>query len=103
MKEVMGEYLRSSGLAVQLKHPALFRAWERVAPEPFRALARLAGFKNKVVIVEVASSAVLWELKQFWKDQIRQALIREMNGRHIADVRFIVADFRSGNEPNTSL
>ncbi len=103
MKEVLGEFMRTSGLALQLKHPALFRAWSKVAPERFRAFARLAGVKNKVIIVEVSSSAALLELKQFWKEKLRQALIREMRGLWVSDIRFVLADFRSGNEPNASL
>lgn len=103
MKDALGEFMRTSGLALQLKHPALFRAWESVVPAPFRPFARLAGFKNKVVIVEVSSSAALLELKQFWKEKLRQALVRQMKGLYVSDVRFILADFRSGNEPDSGL
>jgi len=103
MKDVLGRFMRSSGLALQLKHPALFRAWENVVPAPFRATTRVAGLKNKVVLVEVSSSAALLELKQFWTEKLRQALVQEMDGLYISNVRFILADFRSANESNASL
>jgi hypothetical protein len=36
-------------------------------------------------------------LKQFWKDKIKEALIHEMDGAHVQDVRFVLTDFGSEN------
>jgi hypothetical protein len=98
MKEAVRDFLRTAGVAGILKNPALYRAWERVVPAQYRPFTRLAGLKNKAVTVEVSSAAVLQELAQFGKEKLRQALVREMGGLYIANVRLVLADFGRGDE-----
>jgi len=44
------------------------------------------------VTVEVCSAAALHELSQFWREQLRRALIAELGGDYIQDLRFVLAD-----------
>ena len=100
MKAVVSDFMHSSGLARQLKNPALFAAWQRIVPEHFRPFTRVAGIKNKVVIIEVSSAAVMQELAQFREEYLRAALIQALGGTHVAGLRFALADFGRIDERN---
>ena len=95
--EAISDYLRASGLAAQLKHPELFAAWDKTVPEEFGAFTRVAGFRNRVVTIEVSSSAALQELAHFWRERLRKALVEQMKGLYIEDLRFVLRDFGRGN------
>ena len=95
LADALKAYVRQSGLNIQLRHGKLYEAWVRVVPEEFRKYTQLGGFRKQIVTIKVTSAAVLQELAQFWRDPLRQALIEELDGTYIDDVRFVLSDNRS--------
>jgi predicted nucleic acid-binding Zn ribbon protein len=85
----IGEFLKSSGIAVLLKHPQLHEIWRRTVGEEWAACARIAALRNGVLEVAVDSSARMTEI-QFHKAAILKDLRAAVRKPYIQNIQFIV-------------
>ena len=71
LSDVIQVFLRDSGLGSRSRTQEVFQAWtEACSAEPARV--RPVAFRNGELVVEVASSALLYELKTFTGDGFRR-------------------------------
>jgi len=63
-------------------------AWQEVADPAWLHATRVLALRNDVLIVEVSSSAILFELNTFHKKQLLANLKRRMGEQRVRDLRF---------------
>ena len=63
-------------------------AWREVSNPAWLHVTRVIALKNDVLIIEVASSATLFELNNFHKKQLLANLKRRLGDRRVRDLRF---------------
>ena len=93
----IGEFLKSSGIAVVLKHPQLHEVWRRTVGEEWAACARIAALRNGVLEVAVDSSARMNEI-QFHKAAILKDLRAAIRKPYIHNIQFIVKPLQDSDD-----
>ncbi len=91
--EVLGRYLKESGLAAFMAGDDLKTCWERAVGLQMLPHTRLMGIRNQVLCVEVDSSPRLHELKGFLKPQILAHFQHSYNRLFIKDISFTLGSF----------
>lgn len=81
--------LRSIARPGHLEPAFLKGVWRRVVGPDLADQTRLLGFRQGVLTVGVASSALLWELQQFRAKQIHAALVAELPAGKLLRVRYV--------------
>ncbi len=88
MKEVMRDYLASSGLERKLRDWPVHDAWREAAGEAFARHARPVALRHGVLTVEVDSAAHLQELKSFTGERYRLLANQSLGREEIRQVTF---------------
>ncbi len=88
LRNVLGAYLRSSGLERQFSSARIHQAWRDAVGPAMAARARSVRFENGVLEVHVKSAAHLQELKSFTGEGFRAAANRRLGGERIQRVEF---------------
>ena len=74
------------------KYGALAEAWVQLVGEAIGARTRICGFDEGRLVVEVDSSALLYEMNGFMKQQILAGLQGDDAGRDVVEIRFRLAN-----------
>jgi hypothetical protein len=92
--EVLGHFLRNSGLKRRLQEQKILDSWERAVGAPIAERTQAVGVINRVLRVKVSSSVWMQQL-QFMKGLILQKL-HEQTGNHLLqDLRFFLGEMES--------
>jgi len=86
--KILRDLFQISGLASRLKYLELYTAWEEIVGSEVRAHARIAGFANHKVHIEVDSAAHLQELRSFYAETLLEELRARLPALHIAALVF---------------
>ncbi len=85
--DVLGAYLERSGFNEVRNAQRMAGAWKASVPEKAYSGTRLVRIKDGVVHVGVTSSALMYELKGFYKQEILDRLRKNDIG-YVRDLRF---------------
>lgn len=88
LRNVLGAYLRSSGLERQFSNARVHQAWRDAVGPAMASRACSVRFENGVLEVHVKSAAHLQELKSFTGEGYRAAANRRLGGERIQRVEF---------------
>jgi len=91
--DLLGRYLRDSGLAGFIVSEDLSVCWAQAVGEEMLAHTRVVGIRNQVLRVEVDGSPRLQELKSFMKAQLLEHLQENYKRGFIKDVSFSLGAF----------
>jgi len=86
--DVVQRFLRASGLSAQMKHFAVYAAWDAALGKDLARRARPVGFQAGTLSVEVQSSAHLHELQNFTGEQFRTLANARLGKSEIRKVVF---------------
>ena len=89
LRDILGRYLDSTGLARQVQYAELRAAWSQVLGEQAR-YTRLDSVRRGAVTFVVDSSALLSELRSFRQQELLAAVQGRCPGLAITDLRFKV-------------
>jgi predicted nucleic acid-binding Zn ribbon protein len=87
-QNVLGQYLRQSGLEQQFSNARVYKAWRDALGVALAARARPVRFENGVLEVAVKSAAHLQELSTFTGEGYRKAANRKLGGERIRGIEF---------------
>ena len=85
--EVLRRWVTTRGLLKPSDRQRLWGAWQRLLG-PEAAQTSLEGLKNHVATFAVESSALLSELNNFRRQELLEAIRREMKTYFVRDLRF---------------
>ena len=88
MSDAVRAYLRATGLDARLRASRIHEAWARAVGPALAERARSVLFRDGELVVEVASSAHLGELRGFTGEQYRVAANRILGSERITRVTF---------------
>ena len=86
--DVLGRFMRTSGLKDKLRSPAVYNCWPEVAGPDASQHSRVVGFDNATLYVEVDSAPWLHMLSQFRRRELLQGMREMMRGARVTDIRF---------------
>jgi hypothetical protein len=86
--DVLGAYLKDSGLAGKMAQAQVFGAWHAVVGEAIARRARAVRFREGELLVEVRSAAHLHELANFTGEGFRRAANERLGAPRIERVVF---------------
>jgi hypothetical protein len=92
--EVLGPFLKSSGLRRRIQEKKLLDSWEKAVGVAIAERTQPMGVKNRVLQVRVSSSVWMQQL-QFMKELILQKLYEETGIHLLQDVRFFLGEMES--------
>jgi len=92
--DVLRRWARRSGALGSSDRQRVWAAWQRAAG-PDAAHTALEGMRKGVLWFTVDSSAVLQELSSFRKEELLEALRREVKTYFVRDVRFRLEKHRT--------
>ena len=87
LRDIIGRFLQTSGLARPGGAAELAAAWEEVVG-PGAEHTRVDAVRDGVAVVVVDSATLLAELANFRKDELLAALQERVRGRFVRDIRF---------------
>jgi predicted nucleic acid-binding Zn ribbon protein len=88
LSEVLSRLFTARGWGRHQDRLRLERAWEAAVGAEYVGVTRVAGFRRKVLEVEVKGAVPMQELSQFHKKNVLERLRKAMTGVTIADLRF---------------
>ena len=86
--DILGRYMRTSGLKAKLRSPAVYDYWPEVAGAEACRHSRVTGFDNCVLYVEVDSAPWLQMLATFKKPELLSGIRQVMPGVRVRDIKF---------------
>ena len=92
--EVLGHFLKSSGLKRRIQEQKLLDSWEKAVGLAIAERTQPIGVKNRVLQVRVSSSVWMQQL-QFLKGLILQKLHEQAGNHFLQDVRFFLGEMES--------
>ena len=92
--EVLGPFLKSSGLKRRIQEKKLLDSWEKAVGVAIAERTQPMGVKNRVLQVRVSSSVWMQQL-QFMKGLILKKLCEQTGIDHLQDVRFFLGEMES--------
>jgi len=99
---VLADYLRRAGLHEVEEARELASAWRAsVSPKVLEG-TRLVRVRNGVVHVAVNSSALLFELTGFRREEILTRLRSSYEGGYVRDLRFMLDSTRNDSEDSSN-
>ena len=101
LKDILGRFLQTSGLARRAGVGDLRAAWEE-AVGPGAEHTRIDAIRQDVLTVVVDSAALLAELANFRKDELLGALRQRAAGQAIGDIRFRLGSVKPRRRPADS-
>ena len=100
LKDIIGRFLQTSGLARPGGAAELEAAWEEAVGLGAEH-TRIDAVRDSVAVVVVDSAALLAELANFRKDELLAALQARVRGQFIRDIRFRVGSLKPRRGRNT--
>jgi len=91
MGEVLGEFLRRTGINRKIQEQKILNSWEEAVGEGVAERTQPIRVKNRVLQVKVANSVWMQEL-QFMKELIMQKLHRQTGNDILQDLRFFIGE-----------
>ena len=88
LHDVLGAYLRDSGLAPKVAQAQVFRAWTAAVGEALAQRAKAVRFRDGELLVEVQSAPHLHELANFTGEDYRRAANERLGAPRIERVVF---------------
>ena len=98
--DVLGKFLRSSGLKEKLRSPKIYDCWPEVAGAEACSHSRVVGFTNCVLHIEVDSAPWLQMLATFRKKELLQNLRERLIGVRVVDIKFKIGAGPAPDERN---
>ena len=92
--EVLGPFLKSSGLKRRIHEKKLLDSWEKAVGVAIAERTQPMGVKNRVLQVRVSSSVWMQQL-QFMKGLILEKLHEQTGIHFLQDVRFFLGEMES--------
>ena len=92
--EVLGHFLKSSGLKRRIQEQKLLDSWEKAVGLAIAERTQPIGVKNRVLQVRVSSSVWMQQL-QFLKGLILEKLHEQPGNHFLQDVRFFLGEIES--------
>lgn len=94
--EVLGHFLKSSGLKRRIQEQKILDSWEKAVGEAVAERTQPMGVKNRVLWVRVSSSVWMQQL-QFMKGLILQKLHEQTGNHSLQDLRFFLGEMESSD------
>jgi len=94
--EVLGHFLKSSGLKRRIQEQKILDSWEKAVGEAVAERTQPMGVKNRVLRVRVSSSVWMQQL-QFMKGLILQKLHEQTGNHSLQDLRFFLGEMESSD------
>jgi hypothetical protein len=91
MGEVLGEFLRRTGINRKIQEQKILNSWEEAVGEGIAERTQPIRVQNRVLQVKVANSVWMQEL-QFMKELILQKLHRQAGKDLLQDLRFFIGE-----------
>ena len=88
LSELVAELFARRIIRGPVEGEELTLAWREVGDPAWLHTTKVIALKNDVLIVEVGSSAILFELNTFHKKQLLANLKRRLGDRRVRDIRF---------------
>jgi hypothetical protein len=97
MGEVLGEFLRRTGINRKIQEQKILNSWEEAVGEGVAERTQAIRVQNRVLQVKVANSVWMQEL-QFMKELIMQKLHRQAGKNILQDLRFFLGEIEPSGE-----
>jgi predicted nucleic acid-binding Zn ribbon protein len=91
LSEILSRLFTARGWGRQQERLRLEQAWAESAGADYISITRVAGFRRRVLEIEVKGAIPLQELNQFHKRKILERLRKALAGVTIADLKFRAA------------
>jgi hypothetical protein len=89
--EVLGNFLRRSGLTRKIQEQKILNSWDKAVGEAIAERTQPVNVKNRVLRVKVTNSVWMQEL-QFMKDLIIKKLHEQIGENFLQDLRFFIGE-----------
>jgi hypothetical protein len=101
MGEVLGEFLKRTGINRRIEEQRLLDSWEKAVGEGVAERTQPIGVKNRILQIKVANSVWMQEL-QFKKELILQKLRQQTGENVLRGLRFFIGEIepRGGKDRN---
>ena len=96
--EVARVLLRRMKFQHKGRHTALTQAWRELVGEVIAGKTRVQSFRDGRLVVEVASSALLHEMKGFMMETLLDGLHQAEAGRDVAELKLRLAPRPQGRD-----
>ena len=97
MGEVLGEFLRRTGINRKIQEQKILNSWEEAVGEGVAEKTQPIRVQNRVLQVKVANSVWMQEL-QFMKELIMQKLQQQTGKNILQDLRFFIGEIEPSGE-----
>lgn len=88
IKNLLGEFLRKSGLSGKIGRREVLALWPEVVGPDIAAHTRIAAFRKGVLSVAVDSAAHFYELSTFFGEEIREKLNKAVAKQFVSKINF---------------